>query len=269
VRLTGGEPLVRSDLETLVEYVCSVPGIDDVSMTTNASLMTLERSRSLRAAGLRRLNISLDALNDATFMRVNDVGVPVSRVLEGIDNATAAGFESIKVNMVVRKGLNEQEILPMARFFHGTGCILRFIEFMDVGNSNHWDLSEVYPASRIVADIDTELPIEPVSANYRGEVAKRWRYRDGGGEIGVIASVTEPFCRDCSRARLSAIGQVYTCLFATRGHDLREPLRQGVDDDGLREHVRRIWSARGDRYSELRGRLPGNQVKVEMSYIGG
>ena len=266
VRLTGGEPLVRTDLEALVSLVRGVEGITDVSLTTNASLLTPERARSLRDAGLQRVNVSLDALDDATFMAVNDVGVPVSAVLEGIEAATAAGFESVKINMVVKKGMNEHGILPMARFFHGTGAILRFIEFMDVGNSNAWDLSSVTTSGEIAATIDAELPIEPAEPNYRGEVARRWRYSDGGGEIGIISSVSDPFCGDCSRARLSATGSVYTCLFANSGHDLRPVLRDGGD---VEAELRRLWGRRADRYSETRAHTVTFRPKVEMSFIGG
>lgn len=268
IRLTGGEPLVRNDLEQLVEWIASVPGIKDISLTTNATLLSKKRAESLRSAGLQRLNVSLDAIDDETFMRVNDVGIGVQDVLSGIENASNAGFESIKVNMVVKKGLNDHSILPMARFFHGTGQILRFIEFMDVGNSNNWDLSHVVTSREIAERINAELPIEAIEANYRGEVAKRWRYSDGGGEIGIITSVSEPFCGDCSRARLSATGSVYTCLFASSGHDLRPILRE-QSDDALRSEFKRIWSVREDRYSETRTQVAVIKPKVEMSFIGG
>ena len=267
VRLTGGEPLLRRDLEALVEKVRGVSGITDLSMTTNASLLTPARARSLREAGLQRVNVSLDGLDDETFRRVNDVGVSVQRVLDGIEAASLAGFDSVKVNMVVKKGLNDADILPMARFFHGTGQILRFIEFMDVGNSNAWDLSHVTTSAEIAARIDAELPIRPVSANYRGEVAKRWEYVDGGGEIGIISSVSDPFCGDCSRARLSATGSLYTCLFASGGHDLRPALREG--GEGVRAALARLWGRRADRYSETRTRVHVLRPKVEMSFIGG
>lgn len=270
VRLTGGEPLVRRDLEILISQIRNVPGITDISMTTNASLLTSARAQSLRDAGLQRLNISLDAMDDETFMRVNDVGVPVQAVLDGIEHAAQVGFDSIKVNMVVKKGLNDHSILPMARFFHGTGQILRFIEFMDVGNSNAWNLSHVITSGQISEIINTELPIRPVDANYRGEVAKRWEYLDGGGEIGIISSVSEPFCGDCSRARLSATGSIYTCLFASSGHDLRSTLREG-SLDAVRDRLQRIWTRRGDRYSETRTQTSVIHLrpKVEMSFIGG
>jgi len=269
IRITGGEPLVRTDLEKLIEQISATPGINDISLTTNASLLTLKRAQALRAAGLKRINVSLDAIDDKTFMQVNDAGVSVQRVLDGIEAAAAVDFDIIKVNMVVKKGLNDHSILPMARFFHGTGHILRFIEFMDVGNSNHWDLQSVVTSREIADLISTELPIEPIDPNYKGEVAKRWRYSDGGGEIGIISSVSQPFCSDCSRARLSAVGSIYTCLFASQGHDLRALLRSGVDDKILAQRVRDIWSAREDRYSETRTQVSVLRQKVEMSYIGG
>jgi GTP 3',8-cyclase len=268
IRLTGGEPLVRRDLEQLVSKIRGVEGITDISLTTNASLLTLDRARSLRSAGLQRINVSLDAMDDATFKQVNDVDVPVQAVLDGIDNAVLARFDSIKVNMVVKKGLNDHSILPMARFFHGRGQILRFIEFMDVGNSNAWDLSQVTTSQQIADVINAELPIVPVKANYRGEVAKRWQYLDGGGEIGIISSVSAPFCGDCSRARLSATGSIYTCLFASSGHDLRPALRDG-SVDSVRDQLRKLWSIRGDRYSETRTQVSIIRPKVEMSFIGG
>ena len=271
VRLTGGEPLLRRDLEALVEKVSRVAGIGDVSMTTNASLLTPERARALRGAGLRRLNVSLDGLDEETFRRVNDVGVSVRTVLDGIEAAAAAGFESIKINMVVKKGLNERDILPMARFFHGSGHILRFIEFMDVGNSNAWDLSSVTTSAEIAERVDAELPIRAIDANYTGEVAKRWEYLDGGGEIGIISSVSAPFCGDCSRARLSATGSLYTCLFAASGHDLRPALRRArsEDRDAVHDALARIWTRRADRYSETRTQVSVIRPKVEMSFIGG
>ena len=268
IRLTGGEPLVRRDLEQLISKIRDVSGITDISMTTNASLLTRERARSLRSAGLQRLNVSLDAMDDETFMRVNDVGVSVQAVLDGIEHAAQANFDSLKINMVVKKGLNDHSILPMAHFFHGTGQILRFIEFMDVGNSNAWDLSHVTTSQEIADLINSELPIQPAKANYRGEVAKRWEYRDGGGEIGIISSVSDPFCGDCSRARLSATGSIYTCLFASSGHDMRPALREG-DVDTVRDKLRKLWSVRGDRYSETRTQVSVIRPKVEMSFIGG
>ena len=269
VRITGGEPLLRNDLEHLIERIHAVHGISDISLTTNASLLTRKRAQSLRDAGLRRVNISLDALDDATFKRVNDVDIDVQTVLHGIENAASVDFDAVKVNMVVKKGLNDNGIVPMARFFHGTGQILRFIEFMDVGNSNGWNLDDVVTTQEIADMINAELPIEPAQPNYRGEVAKRWQYRDGGGEIGIISSVSQPFCGDCSRARLSAVGSIYTCLFATDGHDLRTPLREGCSDAELLERVRALWSVREDRYSETRTQVSILRPKVEMSFIGG
>lgn len=272
IRLTGGEPLIRRDLEALVSSIRKVDGITDLSMTTNASLLSSARARSLRDAGLQRLNVSLDAMDDETFKRVNDVDVSVKTVLEGIDAAASVGFDSIKVNMVVKKGLNEHNILPMARYFHGTGQILRFIEFMDVGNSNAWDLEHVTTSAEIAGMIDAEIPIQAAQANYRGEVAKRWEYADGGGEIGIISSVSDPFCGDCSRARLSATGSIYTCLFASHGHDLRPMLREGGNTD-VTDQLARLWSRRADRYSETRSASSGQPLsfrpKVEMSFIGG
>ena len=269
IRLTGGEPLVRSELEKLVEKIASIEQIEDISLTSNAVLMTEKRARSLRDAGLKRVNISLDALDDKTFMAVNDVGVPVQKVLDGISVAAAAGFDSVKVNMVVKRGLNDHSILPMAEYFHGTGQILRFIEFMDVGNTNNWKNTEVVTAAEIAELINDRLPIEKVPPNYRGEVANRWRYLDGGGEIGIITSVSEPFCGDCSRARLSAVGGLYTCLFAASGHDLLGLLRSGISDDELEEKIAAIWRVRRDRYSETRTTESVLRPKVEMSHIGG
>lgn len=269
IRLTGGEPLVRNDLEHLIDMIAGVPGIDDISLTSNASLLTAKRARSLRDAGLQRVNISLDALDDETFMKVNDVGISVQTVLDGINHASEAGFESVKVNMVVKKGMNDHSVLPMAKFFHGTGQILRFIEFMDVGNSNAWQSDSVMSSREIADAIHAELPIEPVQANYKGEVAKRWRYLDGGGEIGIISSVSDPFCGDCTRARLSATGSLYTCLFASEGHDLRNELRSAEDDGALRQRLRHIWTSREDRYSETRTQVAVLKPKVEMSFIGG
>ena len=272
VRITGGEPMIRRNLEFLIERISAIDGIEDISMTTNASLLTRRRAESLRGAGLKRLTISLDALDEETFRRVNDVDFPVANVLQGIDNAKEAGFESIKVNAVVKRGFNDHGVLPLARYFRGSGLILRFIEYMDVGSTNNWQMDEVVPATEMVAMINQEMAIEPLSPNYRGEVAKRWRYVDGSGEVGFITSVTESFCGECTRARLSAMGEVYTCLFATKGHDLRGPLRSGATDEALTEIVRSLWRKRDDRYSELRGQIPVDVVaapRVEMSHIGG
>jgi cyclic pyranopterin phosphate synthase len=273
VRITGGEPLIRRNLEHLVEMVSAIDGVDDISLTTNGSMLTARRAIDLKAAGLRRLTVSLDALDDETFKKINDVDYPAIRVLDGIDNARAAGFNDIKVNAVIRRGLNEHAVMDLVEHFRGSGCIVRFIEYMDVGETNGWNLDDVLPAKQLVEQIHARFPLDPVDPNYRGEVAKRWRYRDGAGEVGFITSVTESFCGDCSRARLSAVGQVYTCLFASEGHDLRELLRSGADDDALLSRVMSIWSARDDRYSELRGLnvpIPGSgRGKVEMSHIGG
>jgi cyclic pyranopterin phosphate synthase len=266
IRITGGEPLVRRDLERLVEKLAGIGGLD-LTLTTNGSLLP-EKARALREAGLRRVTVSLDSLDDAVFRAMNDVEFPVDRVLDGIDAADDVGLP-VKVNMVVKRGVNEDSVLPMARFFRERGHIVRFIEYMDVGHSNGWRLDDVVPAAEIVTTIDAEFPLEPVEPNYRGEVARRWRYRDGGGEIGVIASVTQPFCGDCTRARLSAEGRLYTCLFAVRGHDLRAVLRGGASDDELHDEIGRVWGRRSDRYSEIRSENTRELAKVEMSYIGG
>jgi cyclic pyranopterin phosphate synthase len=267
VRLTGGEPLVRRNIERLVEMLAKVSDLD-LTLTTNGSLLT-GKAKALRDAGLKRVTVSLDSLDDEVFKSMNDVDFPVARVLEGMDAAEAVGLAPVKVNMVVKRGLNEQSILPMARHFRGTGRILRFIEYMDVGSSNGWRLNDVVSAREIVATIDRELPLEPVEKNYPGEVAERWRYRDGSGEIGVIASVTQAFCADCTRARLSADGSMYTCLFATQGHDLRALVRNGSTDDDIRAAILAVWAAREDRYSELRSSDTAGLKKIEMSFIGG
>jgi cyclic pyranopterin phosphate synthase len=268
VRLTGGEPLVRRHLERLVAMLAPIPGIDDLTLTTNASLLA-GKAQALADAGLGRLTVSLDALDDATFMSMNDVGFPVSRVLDGIAAAEAAGLTSIKINTVVRRGLNEHAILDLADHFRGTGKTVRFIEYMDVGHTNGWRMHDVVPAAEIVSRIDARWPLEPVDPDYRGEVARRYRYRDDAGEIGVIGSVTQPFCGDCTRARLSADGSLYTCLFATAGHDLRGVLRSGATDADLADAIRAIWTGRSDRYSELRSLDTIELPKVEMSFIGG
>jgi cyclic pyranopterin phosphate synthase len=267
IRLTGGEPLVRRNLEGLIAKLADIEGLD-LTLTTNGSLLALKALR-LREAGLKRVTVSLDSLDDAVFRAMNDVDFPVERVLAGIDAAAAAGLAPVKVNMVVKRGVNDDSIVPMARFFRDRGHIVRFIEYMDVGHSNGWRMDDVVSATEIVQRIDRELPLEPVDANYRGEVAQRWRYRDGSGEIGVIASVTQAFCRDCTRARLSAEGQVYTCLFATSGHDLRALLRGGASDEVIEGFIVGLWSRRSDRYSEIRGSHTVRLQKVEMSYIGG
>ncbi|MFL5930389.1 MAG: GTP 3',8-cyclase MoaA [Gaiellaceae bacterium] len=267
IRLTGGEPLVRRDLELLVAMLARIDGLD-LTLTTNGSLLP-QKAQALADAGLRRITVSLDSLDDEVFRAMNDVDFPVKRVLAGIEAAAAAGLAPVKVNMVVRRGLNEHSVLPMARYFRETGHILRFVEYMDVGHTNGWRLDDVVPAAELVAAIDAELPLEPVEPAYRGEVARRWRYRDGGGEIGLIASVTQPFCGDCTRARVSADGKLYTCLFALRGHDLRAVLRSGASDDELFGVIGEVWRVRDDRYSDLRTAATTDLPKVEMSYIGG
>ena len=266
VRLTGGEPLMRRGLEVLIADLATIPDVE-LTLTTNGALLA-EKARNLRDAGLTRITVSLDALDDATFTCMNDVDFPVAKVVEGIDAAERAGLP-VKVNMVVRRGLNESAILPMARFFREKGHILRFIEYMDVGHTNGWRLDDVVPAREIVRIIGAELPIEPVGPNYPGEVAERWRYIDGGGEIGVIASVTQPFCKDCTRARVSAEGKLYTCLFAAAGTDLRALVRSAAGDDALRDAIGAVWAARTDRYSEQRSSDTAGLHKIEMSYIGG
>jgi cyclic pyranopterin phosphate synthase len=267
IRLTGGEPLVRRDLEVLVGMLAQLPDLD-LTMTTNGALLA-RKAAALKAAGLQRVTVSLDALEDEVFMAMNDVDFPVARVLEGIEAARQAGLTPIKINMVVKRGLNEDSILPMARYFHGTDFILRFIEYMDVGSTNGWRLDDVVPAREIVARIDAEMPLESMEPNYRGEVAKRWRYRDGRGEIGFVTSVTQPFCGDCSRVRLSAEGKLYTCLFAVNGFDLRQLLRDGASDQEISDAVDSLWRKRDDRYSEIRSDETAELPKVEMSYIGG
>jgi cyclic pyranopterin phosphate synthase len=267
IRLTGGEPLVRRDLERLVEKLAKLGDLD-LTLTTNGSLLS-QKARALAAAGLRRVTVSLDSLDDATFKRMNDADFPVAKVLAGIEAAHAAGLAPIKINMVTKRGVNETSIVPMARYFKGTGMTLRFIEFMDVGSTNGWRLDDVVPAREIVAMIDREMPLEPVQAGYRGEVAARYRYKDGTGEIGVISSVTQPFCADCTRARLSADGSLYTCLFATEGHDLRALLRSSASDDDIARAIAAVWIDRTDRYSDLRSEQTAGLHKIEMSFIGG
>jgi len=267
IRLTGGEPLVRKGLEQLIENLARLP-ISDLTLTTNGSLLT-EKARILKDAGLQRVTVSLDSLDNTIFSAMNDADFPVQRVLEGIEAAHSVGLTPIKINMVVKRGVNEESILPMARHFCGTGFILRFIEYMDVGSTNGWQLDDVVPAHEIIARLNAELPIEPIDANYRGEVAKRWQYKDGSGEIGIIASVTQPFCGDCTRTRLSAEGRLYTCLFASDGFDLRQLLRSGASDAEIADTIASIWRKRNDRYSEIRSGETADLPKVEMSYIGG
>ncbi|MEH6436083.1 GTP 3',8-cyclase MoaA [Massilia sp. DD77] len=276
LRLTGGEPLLRKDLERLVAMLRAIPTPSgrplDLTLTTNGSLLA-RKARALKDAGLDRVTVSLDALDDAMFKRMNDVDFSVADVLHGIDAAHDAGLGPIKINMVVKGGTNDGEILPMARHFKGSPYILRFIEYMDVGASNGWNMAEVIPSAEVVRRIAAELPLAPVGPNYSGETAARWRYLDGGGEIGVISSVTQAFCRDCTRLRLSTEGKLYTCLFATRGHDLRALLRDGRSDPEIAGAIAQLWKVRADRYSELRtvdtSGLATGARKVEMSYIGG
>jgi cyclic pyranopterin phosphate synthase len=267
IRLTGGEPLLRRDVEQLVARLAAIPELE-ITLTTNGSLLP-QRAAALKAAGLKRVTVSLDALDDAIFRRMNDVDFPVASVLDGIEAAAAVGLAPVKINMVVKRGTNDGQILAMAEHFRGTGHILRFIEYMDVGSSNGWRMDEVVPSSEIVQRIGAAFPIEPVAAAYPGEVAERWRYRDGGGEIGVISSVTHAFCGACTRARLSTEGKLYTCLFAQQGHDLRQLLRDGQPDDEIAAAVAAIWETRDDRYSEIRGAQTPARKKIEMSYIGG
>ena len=268
VRLTGGEPLVRRNLEELVAALTAIDGIEDLTLTTNGSLLAA-KAQALADAGLHRVTVSLDALDDATFMRMNDVGFPVGRVLDGIAAADAAGIGPVKVNAVIRRGINEHAVIDLAEHFRGTGTTVRFIEYMDVGATNRWRLDDVVPAAEIVSTIGARWTLVPVEAEYRGEVARRYRYADGAGEIGVISSVSDPFCGDCTRARLSADGRLFTCLFAGSGHDLRTPLRNGATDADLTDAIASIWTGRGDRYSELRALDTVDQPRVEMSFIGG
>jgi GTP 3',8-cyclase len=266
LRITGGEPLVRRDLERLIALLAELDV--DLTLTTNASLLP-QKAQTLADAGLRRITVSLDSLDDAQFRALNDVDFPVDRVLDGIEAATAAGLP-VKVNAVIKRGVNDDQIVPMARFFRERGHTLRFIEYMDVGHTNGWRLDDVVPAREIVGLLDEAFGVEPVDAGYRGEVAKRWRYRDGVGEVGVIASVTQPFCGDCTRIRLSAEGKLFTCLFAVRGHDLRALIRSDATDEELESAVRAVWRGRADRYSELRSQATADlRDRVEMSYIGG
>lgn len=276
IRLTGGEPLLRKHVEHLIEMLATLRTPDgraiDLTLTTNGSLLA-KKARALKDAGLKRVTVSLDSLDDATFKRMNDVDFPVSDVLSGIEAAHQAGLGPVKINMVVKRGMNEQEIVPMARHFKGSPYILRFIEYMDVGASNGWKMDDVVPSAEVIKLIGADMPLQAIAPNYTGETAGRWRYADGGGEIGVISSVTQAFCHDCSRARLSTEGKLYTCLFANAGHDLRALMRGGHSDAEISTAIAHLWRARGDRYSELRSAsTPGLDPafrKVEMSYIGG
>ena len=267
IRLTGGEPLLRKNIERLIEMLSGLGGLD-LTLTTNGAALAA-KSTALKAAGLNRVTVSLDALDDGVFRAMNDVDFPVERVLEGIDAAAAAGLAPIKINMVVKRGVNEREILPMARRFKGSGHVLRFIEYMDVGHTNGWRMDDVVPSAEIIRIIGREFPLAPADANYTGEVAERWRYLDGSGEIGVISSVTQAFCSDCTRARLATDGKLYTCLFATTGYDLRALLRGGSSDAEIGNYLAAIWLQRADRYSEIRSENTVALPKIEMSYIGG
>lgn len=269
LRLTGGEPTIRRGLPELVRMLAAVDGVDDLAMTTNASRLAT-MAPGLHKAGLQRVTVSLDSLDDARFREMSDAAFSVNLVLEGIEAARRAGLVPVKINVVVKRGVNEGDALSIARRFAGPDYIVRFIEYMDVGTTNGWRMDDVVPAAEIIETIGRELPLEAIDPNYRGEVARRWRYADGKGEIGVIASVTAPFCGDCTRARLSADGRLYTCLFAARGHDLRKLLRDGADDEEIETFLRGVWSRRTDRYSERRTeRTAARRDKVEMSYIGG
>ena len=267
IRLTGGEPLVRRDLQRLVAMLAQIPRLD-LTLTTNGSLLA-KQAAALAEAGLKRVTVSLDSLEDATFRAINDADCSVSKVIEGIEAAAGAGMAPIKINMVVKRGVNDGHVLAMAERWRGSGHVLRFIEYMDVGTTNGWRMDDVVPSAEIVRKIGERYPLEPVDPGYRGEVAERWRYRDGAGEIGVISSVTQAFCRDCNRLRLSAEGSLYTCLFAQEGHDLKWLLRHGGTDEELLNEIAAVWRARGDRYSEIRTAETAKARKIEMSYIGG
>ncbi|MDA0359536.1 MAG: GTP 3',8-cyclase MoaA [Proteobacteria bacterium] len=267
VRITGGEPLLRKQLEKLLEMISASHKLD-LTLTTNATLLK-QKASTLLDAGLNRITVSLDSLDDQTFQVMNDMKVPVSKVLEGIEEADRVGFKPIKINMVVKQGVNDQHVVEMAKYFKGTGHIVRFIEFMDVGSTNGWQMSHVVPSKQLVSQINEVFPIEPVEPNYIGEVAERWKYLDGSGEIGFISSVTQAFCASCTRARLSAEGSIYTCLFATEGTDLRMLVRTGASDETISKVIENLWQARADNYSEIRTAETASLRKIEMSYIGG
>ena len=270
IRLTGGEPLLRQNLEYLVSLLTRLSGVQDLSLTTNGSLLTAEKACSLHTAGLRRITVSLDSIDDIIFKKINAVDFSSQKILEAIAIAETANLSPVKINMVVKRGVNDQGIVAMAEQFRGTSHIVRFIEYMDVGNTNGWRMDDVVSAREIVDLIAARHPIEPINPNYKGEVAKRWRYLDGQGEFGVISSVTQPFCGDCTRARLSAEGKLYLCLFAGTGYDLKGLLRSGIDDTALLSQIRKIWSGRDDRYSMQRSEnTNASAQKIEMSYIGG
>ena len=266
IRLTGGEPMLRKDLHKLVAMLSPLGA--DLTLTTNGSTL-VKHARALKEAGLDRLTVSLDSLDDATFRAMNDADFPVEKVLDGIAAAEEAGFRQVKVNMVVKRGINDHQVVETARHWRDSGHIVRFIEYMDVGSTNGWRMDEVVPSAEIVRRISEAWPLEPAEANYAGEVAERWRYKDGAGEIGVISSVTQAFCRDCNRMRLSTEGSLYTCLFAHQGHDLKALVRGGASDDAIRDQVAAVWRQRDDRYSEIRTQATPGQKRVEMSYIGG
>ena len=266
IRLTGGEPLVRKQLHRLVAMLSELPA--ELTLTTNGSLLA-RNAAALKAAGLHRVTVSLDSLDDATFRAMNDADFPVAKVIEGIETAAAAGLAPVKINMVVKRGTNDHDIVAMARRWRGTGHIIRFIEYMDVGSTNGWRMDDVVPSAEVVRRLNEVWPLEPIDANYPGEVAERWRYRDGAGEIGVISSVTQAFCASCTRMRLSTEGSLYTCLFAQSGHDLKALVRGGASDDEIRNEIAAVWQARADRYSEARTNETAKLRKVEMSYIGG
>ena len=271
LRITGGEPLLRTDLHKLIAMLTGMPGLEDLTLTTNAFLLP-QQAQQLKDAGLQRVTISLDTLDDEVFKEMNGRGISIDRGLQGIDAAAAVGLAPIKINAVVQKGVNDHTVVDLARHFKGSGHIVRFIEYMDVGNRNGWKWDQVVPAAEIVQQIDAEMPLEPVDSNYPGEVANRYRYRDGQGEIGVISSVSQPFCANCTRSRLSTDGKLYTCLFASTGVSLRDEMRAGASDDDLRNLITRIWTRRTDRYSEERTELASLQnvpAKVEMYQIGG
>ena len=269
VRLTGGEPLLRRDLELLVEQLATIEGLEDLALTTNGALLTKEKARALHAAGLRRVTISLDALDDATFRAMNDVEFPVARVLDAIDTAAAEGLGPVKIDCVVKRGTNEQEVVALARHFRNSGHIVRFIEYMDVGNANGWRMADVVSGRQILDMLGSQWPLVPADPHYFGEVAERWSYADGAGEIGIITSVTQPFCGSCTRARLSANGELYLCLFAAAGFDLRRLMRSGATDAELGDVIQRLWANRDDRYSEIRSEATPSLRKVEMFHIGG
>jgi GTP 3',8-cyclase len=268
-RLTGGEPLVRRNIEHLVAMLVEIDGIEDVAMTTNGSLLSPKKAKALKSAGLNRITISLDSLDNDVFTSMNDVNFPVSKVLKAVDNALEAGLDPVKIDMVVKRGVNENSIVDMAGHFRNTGIILRFIEFMDVGSTNGWRMDDVVSAQEILDAVGKHWPLAPADPNYYGEVADRYRYLDGAGEIGIISSVTQPFCGTCTRARLSADGELFTCLFGIKGHDFRTLLRNGSSDEEISEFLRSVWSVRADRYSEVRSENTIPLRKVEMSRIGG